>query len=1786
MKKRLICMLLFVLMIVSLFAGTSVSASAETVSYSTMTYRMVSGDYVLRICQRLDLNYYVCKTAIMKLNNINSDDQFRHLPVGKLLTLPSTDADAVVITTGHGSTAKTTTTTATSTAAASTIAASTPTNATVSASSSGDPIWFWIVPYELHTGETLTDAMNALGMSGTDFRDSIKKINQIKDWGASRTDTSILLPTYYPPSSNFSRITVYAHMMRAGETPANVVTARGLNYTKIKGILDILNEKYGGVASVQTGQRLFYPIASTGKVYGKGTDGSYELLSDLNSADGTVEFYVDGTRVYGAKPGTTVKFVLKPAKGKAVKDIVLKFANGQADMFLTGDSFTMPSCDVRLSASFQSGHSITLQPNYEGRAAARVDGVNVSSAAKGARVMVVSTDPSLEIKELYVNYTTLTGAKREQVTNIDQGFVMPDYDVTIEVVLGPVQTYNLFVIDDGVNDARIGQAINANGKFSLQVNGVKVTSAARGTEVKIVFEPDPGYTVGAVWVFNHNANVPVGVFNNTFTMPNQDVDVGVRFDPKGNNILINPVEGGQFYATLNAADPNPSTIANRNANAVDEAQTNQRVFINWVPEVAGGPYAMSNVPDDFVVTRNSDGLRIPVTIDANGVWFRMPAGGATVTGGVVPAAQTYTARVFLDGVLIPNGQFKDVSFYTKGDNAAERSEFRDGSGVEVKTNQATVATNAGEYIKLTYKGGAHITPIRYEVWDAAEANMLAEETNQANKADHCFKMPGQNVVIYAYFSSSVVKIDAKDITVKSGSGTVGALGLAVPGADPTDPTSWNAVAGVNVGDPFAISVSPSEGYFFDTANAATKLRVVRKDNGGEIPLVQDGNANPIPGTDGEWIYRYTAMPDCGVKVEVVFDKIVYWVQLNTVDQFGAPLNAAGYWKFTVNSKDNLVENSITDVFVEYGDTVSIALTEAGASKFTFVNSIINNVTSKDTSFTLSGALARAAGNLNNQTPGQPLVVTLTLKNKALSGMNNPIHLSVGVNDPARGSAGFAITQFSPYNQRGGAAPDPTANATEAYAGDTVAIIPQPVTPAKYRATQIRIFTDSKHYEELDLTNPVDIGGQNGYTFVMPEGGYSGIYVRFDPVPYNLTVDKTPTDASKGLFQVSYNDGTTTGDVLFAGSFKQVPYGSTVKITLTKPGTDAKLKINGITLAPDTPDGGVNPSASIKPTTKPATTYTFTMPAEDTTVTVNLVDKDGGTTGVPKGDPDPTPITLPTATNATGVTLEYYKEDGTLITDATPKSGDTVKAKVKGLKEGEKLDGPIVIKDKNGNTVATIEDGVAFEVPYVDASGLPLKDAEVKVEKKQFKITINASNAKPADCDLNVKVYRNGSLNSEFTVKPGTTVTPNLLYGDKLNIDASAASKRDVLKATVNGTESGTPTNKKVDGVEIAPAGVEDGGAVTVNVEFKVDTYTLTSSDGKVKFYDNAACTGTAIASAADGDTVYVKGAPANDWNYPTKIEVTIGTEAAKTVADGASIVVTGNVTANLTESKEKVITVKVVYDGQPEGFKSFVKYNGATVSETISDVKHSASSEVQVLLDKPDGYEFTFPASPTKFSIDSTIPYQPKFTINWANVSNGETVEIELGFVAPPRTLPATTAGGTPVTFYKDAALTDKITGTSVEDGTEVYAKVDLAPEKYLTGATMKGTALTVQSNGACGPYKVTQNLVAADFDIVAPYKAIKLLFDYKNGADTKVNLYNNGALQTNNTSIMVSSNGSVSGTAELSKVKLTTTSQFGTVQGTNVTVSFDGTKENATFALDYAKIANGATVTIEVNVD
>lgn len=97
MKKRIISALLTVLMVMSLFTGLSVSAYADDENPQVVEYTLKAGDYVLKLCQAQGINYFTCKDAIIKLNGLKSENDFRFLAVGRVIKLPATDAAALNI---------------------------------------------------------------------------------------------------------------------------------------------------------------------------------------------------------------------------------------------------------------------------------------------------------------------------------------------------------------------------------------------------------------------------------------------------------------------------------------------------------------------------------------------------------------------------------------------------------------------------------------------------------------------------------------------------------------------------------------------------------------------------------------------------------------------------------------------------------------------------------------------------------------------------------------------------------------------------------------------------------------------------------------------------------------------------------------------------------------------------------------------------------------------------------------------------------------------------------------------------------------------------------------------------------------------------------------------------------------------------------------------------------------------------------------------------------------------------------------------------------------------------------------------------------------------------------------------------------------------------------------------------------------------------------------------------------------------------------------------------------
>ena len=76
----------------------------------------------------------------------------------------------------------------------------------------------------------------------------------------------------------------------------------------------------------------------------------------------------------------------------------------------------------------------------------------------------------------------------------------------------------------------IAKQSSAHGTFTLQANnGAQLTTAAAGTNVKIVATPDSGYKVYTVTVMKTGGEQAVAVNNMSFVMPSYDVTVSVTF---------------------------------------------------------------------------------------------------------------------------------------------------------------------------------------------------------------------------------------------------------------------------------------------------------------------------------------------------------------------------------------------------------------------------------------------------------------------------------------------------------------------------------------------------------------------------------------------------------------------------------------------------------------------------------------------------------------------------------------------------------------------------------------------------------------------------------------------------------------------------------------------------------------------------------------------------------------------------------------------------------------------------------------------------------------------------------------------------------------------------------------------------------------------------------------------------------------------------------------------------------------------------------------------------------
>ena len=1113
MKKRIISALLTVLMVMSLFTGLSVSAYADDENPQVVEYTLKAGDYVLKLCQAQGINYFTCRDAIIKLNGLKSENDFRFLAVGRVIKLPATDAAALNII-ASGSTGTGTGSTGTTTG-------------TVSTAKGSDSVAYYLIPYTIQRGETVAGICNSLGISFTNYADQIMKLNNISSWNKVAAGKTLLLPSPKAPAVGTTCYQVVAHKIGSGETAYNMAASYGVDYGQNTKLLQALNNT-SNLAKVKAGSTFYIPVAttitasstgntgSTGNSGNSGNTGSsdnnnnsgnnnsgnnnsgnnsstkkYSITPNINTAYGTMTFYVNNATVSSAAAGDTVTVDVNTTDGKAISSLVVKHADGSADVKLEGNTFIMPGCNVRVDAEIQSGYDINIESNYPTITAAAVSGVSASSASQGANVKIVSTDPGYMVDSATVYYSTWLGLKKFVTVNDAMCFIMPAANVTVKATLKAVPTYNFYRADC------------VNGSFDLQVNGFSASKAAKGAQVTIVWKAMDGYTLSGISVTEKKTGTSVSVLNNSFTMPGCDVEVKLTFGKTDNAIVINAVEGG----ILNAYDTN--------GNSITEAKTGDLITIKLKDGSSEAGYGNKF---NLTVTRNADG-NLVTTAPANGpaeeYTFTMPAGGVTVDGQFI-------------------GDNKEISVTFNGGSNGNTIIVNDARFTEDGKVKAAVGSKV--ILGTLARDGYAFN--RFEVSVDGEYNV--EQSELANAQGYIL-MPNGAVSVEAFFVADAIPLEAASIR---GSGDV-SYQVSTTGKDGEYKTACSS----KVGDWVKIIVKPSNAGFVVPDNA---ILVTDKATGKSVKLIKIDNTS--------YIFQ---MPSQGVDVSVILVGDPHKLTLKTMnaDNNSADLQGKSLWQISVEGDWPVVENDpnggTTKADVKANDPIVLSLTEPGAANY-----VIDKVVLTTSGGVYAGGIEYIGNQYYFLMPDTDTTCTVYLKAKTTSDVSLTGCL---IYDKSRGSANFEMGGTAIGSCKAGDTVMVRATAAEGFTyGPEDVIITRADGGTLTSGTDVNAGNFVPVYEDKGSGAVL-----TGWIFKMPQGGVN-VEINFkqseaNAIELNVYDETGAVLTGNGYVSVQYGGNNFTD---ISGDFGKVPYGSAVTVSLTDLGKSlydlTKVTVDGVT----------------------------------------------------------------------------------------------------------------------------------------------------------------------------------------------------------------------------------------------------------------------------------------------------------------------------------------------------------------------------------------------------------------------------------------------------------------------------------------------------------------------------------------------------------------------------------------------------------------------------------------------
>lgn len=256
MKKRLISLLIFVVLLISMVPVSAMAAPAPAVTFVTLSY----GENIATLCQRYGVDYATYRTLIMALNCVSNENDFAVMPAGTQLVIPVNAACAAALSASSmvgGSTAP-----GAGVVPGATVGGAVAGNNAGLATkvNTGDTVSCYIIAYTIQAGDTIINLYNSRGMSYKTFSSAILSLNKLSGFNNLKVGQTLLLPVTTLHQNDQVVYTVMAHRMKAGETVFNIISSGyGMNYKASQELLKSANGKED-LGKFKVGEVLLIPI--------------------------------------------------------------------------------------------------------------------------------------------------------------------------------------------------------------------------------------------------------------------------------------------------------------------------------------------------------------------------------------------------------------------------------------------------------------------------------------------------------------------------------------------------------------------------------------------------------------------------------------------------------------------------------------------------------------------------------------------------------------------------------------------------------------------------------------------------------------------------------------------------------------------------------------------------------------------------------------------------------------------------------------------------------------------------------------------------------------------------------------------------------------------------------------------------------------------------------------------------------------------------------------------------------------------------------------------------------------------------------------------------------------------------------------------------------------------------------------------------------------------------------------------------------------------------------------